>query len=73
MARAASHGPGEMVSWSLIGCYASLHVYSVHTAHSKKGDRSILWGIDLSPYGARQLDYFGALVGTSAGEEPGGG
>ena len=48
MAKAVLHGPGEIVSSSLVGWYTSLYLYRVHTAHSKKGDRSILSRIDLS-------------------------
>ena len=54
MAKAAPHGPGEIVSSSLIGWYTSVHLYRVRKAHSKKEDRSILWGIDLSLSVARQ-------------------
>ena len=53
MAKAAPHGPGEIVSLALIGWYTSFHLYRVRKAHSKKEDRSILWGIDLSLSQAR--------------------
>ena len=53
MAKAAPHGPGEIDSSSLIGWYTSFHLYRVRKAHSKKEDRSILWGIDLSLSQAR--------------------
>ena len=41
MANAARHGPGEIVSSSLVGWYTSFHIYRVRKAHSKKEDRSI--------------------------------
>ena len=55
MAKAAPHGPGEMVSSSLIGWNTSCHLYRMHTAHSKKVDTCIAPPIHVSGHGARHM------------------
>ena len=55
MTKAAPHGPGEIISSSLTGWYASLTLYLAHTKLRKKVNRSIVLSIDLLTSGARHM------------------
>ena len=69
MAKAAPHGPGEMVSSSLIGWNTSCHLYRMHTAHSKKVDTCIAPPIHVSGHGARHQSWRNSAALGSLGAE----